>query len=296
VLSIVIPTWNNLAHLRLAVDTIRRHGRVPSQILVHVNDGSDGTLDWVRAEGLQHTHSPGNIGICFAVNRVAALATQPWLVYLNDDMAVLPGWDTRLVGVAERLRDRPFSLSATMIEPGAGKNPCAVAADFGRDPAGYREAELIAALPRLARDHWLGSTWPPTLVPRALWTEVGGYSTELSPGMSSDNDFSMKLWHAGCRVFLGLGDAFVYHFATVSTARVTKNDGRLQFLHKWGISQRDFDRICLRRGQPVAPQALEAALAGRTLDAAEQAALASAQRRADWSLRLKRANRVTGLG
>jgi hypothetical protein len=132
-------------------------------------------------------------------------------------------------------------------------------------------------------------------VPRGLWTEVGGYSTELSPGMSSDNDFSMKLWHAGCRVFVGLGDALVYHFATVSTARVVKNDGRLQFLHKWGISQRDFDRVCLKRGQPVMPEALDVALAGRTLDAADREALSRAQRRADWSLRLKRANRIAGL-
>ena len=107
-----------------------------------------------------------------------------------------------------------------------------------------------------------------------MWAEVGGYSVELSPGMSSDNDLSMKLWHAGCRTFIGLGDSFVYHFACVSTGRVVKNDGRLQFLRKWGISQRDFDRICLHRGEPVA---LDAALQGRGLDANDEALLRRAQ-------------------
>jgi glycosyltransferase involved in cell wall biosynthesis len=282
--SIIIPTWNNLPFLKLAVETIRRHSTHVHEILVHVNDGSDGSLAWVHEQGLKHTASAENVGICYAVNQVAALATMPYLVYLNDDMAVLPGWDTRLIEIAERLAGRRFMLSSTMVEPGGANTRCTVAADFGRDAASFREAELIAALPSLARPHWLGSTWPPTLLPRWMWTEVGGYSIELSPGMSSDNDFSMKLWHAGCRTFLGLGDSFVYHFACVSTGRIVKNDGRLQFLHKWGISQRDFDRICLHRGEPVA---LEAGLAGRTLDDADRQLLATARLRARVAMAFK---------
>ncbi len=283
-LSIVIPTWNNLPFLQLAVASIQRHTRCPHEILVHVNDGSDGTLAWVRAQGLAHTASPANVGICYAVNRVAALATCPYLLYLNDDMVVLPGWDERLLDVAQRLEGQRFMLSATMVEPGGANNRCAVAADFGRDVAQFREAELVAALPGLRRPHWLGSTWPPTLLPRWMWNEVGGYSVEFSPGMSSDNDFSMKLWHAGCRIFVGLGDSLVYHFACVSTQRIVKNDGRLAFLHKWGISQRDFDRICLHRGEPVG---LEEALRGRVLDAGDRSCLAAARWRARINLKLK---------
>ena len=282
--SIVIPTWNNLPFLQLAVETIRRNSAHKHEVLVHVNDGSDGTLDWVREQGLRHSASASNIGICFAVNRVAALATQPFLLYLNDDMAVLPGWDTRLLEVAKRLDGQRFMLSSTMVEPGGANNRCTVAADYGQDTASFREAELIAALPSMRRAHWLGSTWPPTLLPTWMWAEVGGYSTELSPGMSSDNDLSMKLWHAGCRTFIGLGDSFVYHFACVSTGRIVKNDGRLQFLHKWGISQRDFDRICLHRGEPVE---LDTALKGRMLDDADRALLAKARLRARLSMTYK---------
>ena len=49
--SIIIPTWNNLPYLKLVVDSLRRHSAYDHQIIVHVNDGSDGTLDWVRSEG-----------------------------------------------------------------------------------------------------------------------------------------------------------------------------------------------------------------------------------------------------
>jgi hypothetical protein len=69
--------------------------------------------------------------------------------------------------------------------------------------------------------------------------------------MSSDNDFSMKLWQAGCRHFIGVGDALVYHFQCKSTGKVVKNDGRRQFLEKWSLSQGSFDRHYLRRGQPL---------------------------------------------
>ena len=67
--------------------------------------------------------------------------------------------------------------------------------------------------------------------------------------MSSDNDFSMKLWHAGCRHFIGVGESLVYHFQCKSTGKVVKNDGRRQFLNKWGMTQSTFDRFYLRRGQ-----------------------------------------------
>jgi glycosyltransferase involved in cell wall biosynthesis len=252
--SILLPTWNNLPYLRLCIDSIRRHCAMSHQVIVHVNDGSDGTLDWVRAQGIEHTRSGANIGICYAVNEAAMHSRHDWIVYLNDDMVVLPGWDSALLTRAQRLEqlnENPFMLSGTMIEPRETGNRCVVVADYGDSDASFRESDLLRDQPRLARADWLGSTWPPTLVHRRWWFSVGGYSTELSPGMSSDNDFSMKLWHLGCRRFIGVGDALVYHFQCKSTGKVVKNDGRRQFLHKWGLSQSQFDRLCLRRGEAL---------------------------------------------
>lgn len=249
--SILIPTWNNLAHLQLCVDSIRRHSAWPHQVIVHVNDGSDGTADWVRAQGLAATFSDDNIGICLAVNGSAMRADHELIVYLNDDMYCLPGWDTALMARRQLIDGTLFMLSGTMVEPRDSGNPCVVVGDYGDSVERFREAELLAAAGTLARRDWLGATWPPTLVHRDWWFRLGGYSTELSPGMSSDNDFSMKLWHAGCRTFIGVGNSLVYHFQCKSTGKVVKNDGRNQFLHKWGITQSTFDRFYLRRGQPA---------------------------------------------
>jgi GT2 family glycosyltransferase len=246
--SILIPTWNNLELIKLCVRSIRENSTFAHQIIVHVNDGSDGSLEWVRAQKLDYTHSPQNIGICLAVNEAAMHAKQDYILYLNDDMYCCPGWDIALVNKLKLLDTDLFMLSGTMIEPRDTNNPCVIVRDYGSDAANFDEVGLLAELPQLRKEDWYGATWPPTLVSKRWWFKVGGYSSEFSPGMSSDNDFSMKLWHAGCRIFLGMGDSLVYHFQCKSTGKVKKNDGGRQFLNKWGMRQSVFDRYFLRRG------------------------------------------------
>lgn len=249
VFAIIIPTWNNLALLKLCVESIRRYSTVPYEIVLHVNDGSDGSLDWVRAEGIAHTHSEDNVGICLAVNRAAALSTAPYLVYLNDDMVCCPQWDTALLERIRTLNTNAFMISGTMIEPRESGNACVLIGDYGSGPENFNEAALLVDQAKRVKADWYGATWPPSVVHRDWWNKVGGYSVEFSPGMSSDNDFSFKLWAAGCRIFLGVGASRVYHFMSRSTGKVARNNGRKQFLHKWGMTQSTFDRHFLRRGQ-----------------------------------------------
>jgi GT2 family glycosyltransferase len=254
--SIVIPSWNNLALLKLCVASVQSNSAFSHQIIVHVNDGSDGTLEWVRAQGLTHTYSAQNTGICLTVNQAAALAQHDLILYLNDDMYCCPQWDTKLLDKVQQIGHDAFVLSGTMIEPVDSGNPCVSVCDFGRDADTFAPAELLKRYRSLAKPDWYGATWPPTLVHKRWWHAVGGYSSEFSPGMSSDNDFSMKMWAAGCRVFLGIGDSLVYHFMCKSTGRIVKNNGRKQFMRKWGMTSSLFDRYYLRRGQTATQLAL----------------------------------------
>ncbi|HEY7724595.1 MAG TPA: glycosyltransferase [Anaeromyxobacteraceae bacterium] len=250
--TVVIPTWNNLPFARLCVESIRRNSAFPHQVVLHVNDGSDGTLEWVRAQGLDHTWSRQNAGICLPVNAAASLARTDFVVYMNDDMYVGPGWDAALWRALMEVGHRRCFLSATVLEP-EGDNACAFpSVDFGDHPDRFREADLLAALPSFQRRDWSGASWPPNLVHRELWQMVGGYSVEFSPGFYSDPDFSMKLWRAGVRIFRGVAASKVYHFRKKSTGRVRPNDGRRQFALKWGVPSSFFYRRVLRMGQPFA--------------------------------------------
>jgi glycosyltransferase involved in cell wall biosynthesis len=247
--SIVIPTWNNLPFVQLCVESIRKNSSFNHQIILHINDGSDGTLAWAKKEKLDYTYTPENAGICIAVNMAAGLATCDYIVYMNDDMYVCPDWDVSIADEISKAGTHNFMFSSTMIEPAFHNNPCVIVADFGSTIESFNEAGLLNSYKQVEKADWCGSTWPPTIVHKSLWQITGGYSIELSPGVSSDDDFSMKMWAAGCRIFKGIGKSRVYHFQSKSTLRIKKNNGRKQFLMKWGINQSTFNKYFTRRGE-----------------------------------------------
>lgn len=248
--SVLVPTWNNLPCLRLCVEGIRRFSARRHQIVLHVNEGSDGTREWAAKEGLAYTFTPENTGICWGVNAARSLARGKYLVYMNDDMVPCPGWDVALEREIGQAPANGFCLSATMIEPYPTRSrPVVAPVDFGRTPETFDIERLAREAGGLAKRNWSGSTRPPTLLPTALWDMVGGYSAEFSPGLYSDPDFTMKLWQAGVRHFMGVGDSLVYHFVSKTLSRLVPNDGRRQFLRKWGISAKTFQDLYLRLGE-----------------------------------------------
>lgn len=250
--SIIIPSWNNLELLKTCVNSIQKNSRYQHQIILHINDGSDGSKEWATMKGLDHTWSKENIGICYAMNLARTLVTTDYLVYFNDDMYACPDWDYWLYEEVKKQTSSFFFISSTAIEPRDVGNECAIAPyDFGTCPKNFDEAALLEKFELFEKPDWSGATWPPCIVPTLLWDMVGGYSTEFSPGMYSDPDFSMKLWRVGVKSFKGVGKSRVYHFMSKSTDKLKKkrNDGRKTFLHKWGVSSNLFTRFYLRRGE-----------------------------------------------
>ncbi len=249
--SIVIPTWNNLDYLKLCVESIEKNSRYEHQIIVHVNEGSDGTPEWLEQKQIAYSHSKENIGICFGLNFARTLLATDYLLYMNDDMYVCPDWDKFLLDEIEAFGHNRFFLSATMIEPKT-RNGAAIEFDCGDNPNNFDEKKLLENCASLKKEDWSGATWPPNVVHKDVWDLVGGYSVEFSPGMYSDPDFSMKLWRAGIRDFKGAGKSRVYHFASKTTKRIKKNDGYYKFIDKWGITAKTFADKFLKRGKPYA--------------------------------------------
>lgn len=254
--SIVIPSWCNLDFLEICLRSLRQNSALDNQIIVHVNDGSDGSLSYIQGQKIEYTHSAENIGVCYSVNQAAALSKHDWIIYLNDDMYCCPGWDAEIAKSIEQIGHDACLLSGTMIEPVDTGNACVSLGNFGRTPSDFDEARLLASFRSLEKPDWSGSTWPPTVISKRWWHAVGGYSADFSPGIGSDNDLSMKMWHAGCRCFYGVGSSLVYHFISKSTGRIEKNNGRKQFFLKWGIPQSLFDSEFLRRGATPAKLSL----------------------------------------
>lgn len=245
--SIFIPTWNNLPFLKLCIESINKNSTYRHQIIVHVNDGSDGTLEWVREQGLDYTHSPENVGVCLAMNMMRSKVKTDYICFINDDMYALPKWDKALYDEIRRLPDNRFFLSATTIQPHTAGDSI-INADYGDTIESFQEDKLLNEYMSYELNDWMGATLPPNIVHRDIWDLVGGYSVELSPGMYSDPDFTAKLWLCGIRFMKGISASRVYHFETKSTTRIRKNLGQMQFLLKWGLTNSTFRKIFTCKG------------------------------------------------
>ncbi|MES2691255.1 MAG: glycosyltransferase family 2 protein [Bacteroidota bacterium] len=250
--SIVIPSWNNLAYLKLCIRSIEANSSYKHQVIVHVNEGTDGTLQWVKEKGYDYTHSPQNSGVCYGVNAAAQLTRTDYIVYFNDDMYACPGWDKVMQDAIKQNGTELFYYSGTMIEYEAGTNKATLSPhDFGRDIATFNEQQLLDFCATSAnKQDWFGASWPPSIVHKNTWNKAGGYSEEYSPGFYSDPDFSMKLWMAGVRDFKGLGKSLVYHFKCKSTGRVQRNNGRKTFMKKWGFTPSYLYKNIIKVGEP----------------------------------------------
>ena len=250
VFSILIPTWNNLEYIQLCVESIQKNSAYPHQIILIINEGIDGTSQWAKEkEVADYVLANENIGICFGLNSARKLILSPYVMYMNDDMYVLPSWDVPLVDTIIEIPHKMWMLSATMIEGIDTGNQCVVVRNFGSNPSTFNRESCDREYQNLVRNDWAGSTWPPNVMPLELWDLVGGMSVEFSPGMYSDPDLSHKLFLAGVRYFKGVGSSLVYHFGSKSTGRIRKNKGRLQFLRKWNYSANYFLHSILHLGE-----------------------------------------------
>ncbi len=247
--SIVIPTWNNLPYLKLCVESIRKNSSYHHQIIVHVNEGLDGSLEWIKQQpDIDYAFSEKNIGVCYALNGCRSLVKTPYILFINDDMYVCPQWDHHLKQEIDAAGTELFFLSSTAVEPVFSSN-CAIQKDYGRNPEAFQEEKFLQEFESLPMRDWSGSTWPPNIVHVNVWDLVGGYSTEFTPGLYSDPDFSLKLWNLGVRLFKGVSKSRVYHFGSKSVKRIKKNAGYYKFIGKWGMTSSTLTKY-LHRGEP----------------------------------------------
>jgi len=247
--SIVIPAWNNLAFLQNLIKSIRQNSKFKHQIIVHINEGIDGTLEWVKTQNdIDYTYSKENLGICYPLNIARQLLKTNYLVYMNDDMYVAPNWDWYFDEEIKQLPNNKFFLSGTLIEA-KSSNPSVIQDNYGRNLDEFNEERFLKEHQNIEFSDWNGATWPINIVHKDIWDLVGGYSVEYTPGFYSDPDFSKKLWDLGIRYFKGISKARVYHFPSQSTKKIKHpNKGRVMFLLKWGITSSYFFKHYLKMG------------------------------------------------
>ena len=244
--SVVIPSLNNLEYLRLAISSLEKNSKYKNEIIVHVNIGNDGTLDFLKHKNIKYTFTNYNAGITKGMNLAVKITSNKYIIYAHDDFYFCPDWDYYLNNEIILMKDDMFYLSGTMINNGQVKFDCGNTIDT------FDENKLLSNLNSIKTNNFQGSTWAPTLISKRLWNHVGGFSEEYFAGSGSDPDFNMKLWRVGVRIFKGIGKSKVYHFGSIVSRKKDNNEvkwsgsrGGKIFLLKWGISIKLFTSFYL---------------------------------------------------
>ena len=244
--SIIVPTFNNLDYLKLCLESIKKNSAFNHEIIIHINEGKDGTKSFLEKKNYKFSYSEKNSGVCVAFNQAVKKANKKYIVLAHDDMYFCPNWDRVFQSELMKLPENSdFFLSGTMVQPFESY----INLNCGDTIDNFDEKKLLSELPKIKFDDFQGTHWQPSLIPLKTWDKVSGFSEEFSPGLGSDPDFNMKLWKIGVRLFKGLGKCRVYHFSSLSLRKKAWNNGARTFLLKWGISIKFFKKYYLRSDQ-----------------------------------------------
>jgi len=242
--TILIPTYNNLKYLRLFCESIKINSNFNHQLIFHINDGSDGSYDYINNNKYQFTHSKTNIGLCSSIKEASKLIKNQYILYAHDDMYFCKNWDKFLIEEVQKQNNNLFYFSGTNISYKDG----ILNFDCGNTPENFDQIKFDNFCEKDNSPDLQGSHWAPHLIHRDLWTKVEGFSIEFDPGDGSDPDLCMKLWNEGVRIFKCISGFKVYHFGSVTTRKrdININNGTKKFLLKFGFNPRFFRKYYLR--------------------------------------------------
>ena len=260
--SIIIPTFNNLDYLKQCIKSIKKNSSYDHEIIPHVNEGVDGTIEYLKSINIEYSYTNYNSGICTGMNMAARKAKTNYILYAHDDFYFCPKWDQVLKKEVDKIGHNRFYLSGTMVNNGQ------IELDCGNDLESFNEKKLLEKIDESNFYDFQGSTWAPHLIHKEIWDKVGGFSEEFFPGTGSDPDLNMKLWMENIRIFKGINDFKVYHFGSIVTRRYKNHPtiktesgsrGAKIFLLKWGITINFFKKYIINSdtrylGELKAPQ------------------------------------------
>jgi len=177
--SVIIPTWKRLDHLKETLQKLDACDPAPAEIIVHVDAGDTQTVPWLRENrsDVRVLTSNQQVGPGGGRNRLMATVQQPYVASLDDDSYPLEkDYFDRLVKLFDE-HSRAAVLVATVIHRGEEIPPL-------NDHA-YQVADFIGC----------GCAYR-----TAAWHETAGYvPLPLAYGME-EADLSLQLLDRGWKV------------------------------------------------------------------------------------------------
>ncbi len=237
--SIIIPVFNKLAFTRQCLHRIARDTstKIAFDVIVVDNGSTDGTKDFFCVRPayefpLTYHRNEANLGFSRANNLGGRLSSAKYLLFLNNDTIVRPGWLDAMVETAEsdsrvgvvglkQLFPYTNSIHHTGIIFTADRMPQHI----------YPHAD--ASLPFVNKQReYQAVTGACLLIPRELFVACGMFDEGYINGYE-DIDLCLTVRQRG-RVVVCCTKSFIYHYGQITETRTADDDGnRTRLMAKW---------------------------------------------------------------
>jgi GT2 family glycosyltransferase/glycosyltransferase involved in cell wall biosynthesis len=237
--SIVIPVLNKIEFTRQCLDRIWRNtaDRIEYEVVVVDNASTDGTRAWFENTAelphpVRYIRHDQNIGYARANNVGAGLSQAQYLLFLNNDTLVQPGWLSEMlravrssaaIGVVGIKQLFPYTnlIYHTGIVFAQGGIPQ------------HLYPHLDASLPHVNKEReYQAVTGACLMIDRALFEDCGRFDEAYVNGYE-DVDLCMEVGRRG-RTIVCCTSAFIYHYGQISEGRTSDDDRNAAlFAKKW---------------------------------------------------------------
>jgi len=238
--SMVILTCNQLEYTRKCLDSIFEHTQTPFELIIVDNGSTDGTVEFLESEisgtgqdaRIKIIKNKENKGFAGGNNQGMAAARGDYVLLLNNDVVVTPGWLERMLTCAERgpeigivgPRSNYVSGPQRVAEIEYDTNTLKGLAEFSNQFADHHAGQTQQVL------RVVGFCM---LIKRAVVDKIGAMDDRYGLGNFEDDDFSLRAAIAGFQSWIAR-DCFIHHFGhrTFIGEKVDLNKS----LHKnWGV-------------------------------------------------------------
>jgi GT2 family glycosyltransferase/glycosyltransferase involved in cell wall biosynthesis len=199
--SIVIPAFNQVEFTERCLAALSQSGdRADFEVIVVDDASSDDTpARLARIRGLRYSRNGENLGFVGSCNAGAAQARGEFVVFLNNDTMVQPGWLDALLDTFRRHPDTGLAGSKLIYPDGRLQEAGGIVfADgsgwnYGRfDDPGHPRYGFVREV-----DYCSGAA---IALPRALFETLGGFDRLYSPAYYEDVDLAMRVRQHGLKV------------------------------------------------------------------------------------------------
>ena len=219
--SIVIPAYNQVEYTYSCLESILENTQdVSYEVIVADDQSSDDTVKLSqKVSGIRISRTPENMGFLKNCNLAASQARGKYLLFLNNDTRVRPGWLSSLVELIAS--DATIGLVGSKLvypdgllqEAGGILWSDGTGWNYGRlddpDKAAYNYVKDV--------DYISGAA---ILLPASLWKQLGGFDERFAPAYCEDADLAFAVRDAGYRVVYQ-PKSVVVHYEGVSNGTDT---------------------------------------------------------------------------